>query len=303
NNVQNYAIGYYLIFGKLFNTNHGSSLFQANKITATPGTIANYCTYGLALSQGASVVAANTGVPVDAISITTNTITNIGNNCILISSVNTTTATTGFIQVYNNTELSLKYNTALTSLASPPVAAIGLTNARRIRVTYNTNIHTAGLYPVNVSYIPIAQYSAGVYSKSSINNTINCNIITNVGESMVFDGTCTTANNNWQKNNMNYCQFGLVLRNTGILGDQGSATYPIDDTWSSSATFSVDQTLCDATNPGTGVTSILYTQATACSYSPCTNALSGFGSAAYGASTLLTGSGTNTLTCGAAGTG
>src|SRR6185312_8147558 len=93
NNVQNYAIGYYLIFGKLFNTNHGSSLFQANKITATPGTIANYCTYGLALSQGASVVAANTGVPVDAISITTNTITNIGNNCILISSVNTTTAT------------------------------------------------------------------------------------------------------------------------------------------------------------------------------------------------------------------
>ena len=296
NNVQNCAYGHYLDFTKVYNTAHNSLYFINNVITdAAP----NYCTYGLYFAQAHA--GANSGVQQDALSITSNTITNVTTNAIFAQSINPTgtKGITGFMQIYNNGELSVKYNSALTSLPSPRVASISLNGCNKVRVTYNSNIRVTNF---TLTAVPTAQYHGGIYLNASPNCTINCNTVSNTGEGFVFEGTCTTPSGNWQKNHMDYSKYGLVLRTTGILGNQGNMTYPIDDSWGTSADFT-DQTLADGTNPGLGTTSVLYTQATSCTYKPCTNGSCCSGTS-YGGTTLITiSSGSNTLTCGAAGTG
>jgi type IX secretion system substrate protein len=303
NSIQNCANGNFLTFKKLYNTNANtyssssanSMNIQGNTITATG---ANYCTYGLYFNQ--SNAGANSGVPQDALSVTTNTITNVATNAIYALNVDNSSSK-GFMQIYNNGELSVKYNPACTTLTSPRTAAINLSGCYQTRVTYNTNIRTTGFSGTSV---PSVQYIGGIYTDGSTSNTINCNTVSNTGEDFVFEGTCTSGSG-WLNNSMDYSKYGLVLRGVGStngsMGDQGNATDPVNNSgspsWAASAHFT-DETLADGANPGTvGSSSKLYTLATACTYSPCTNSYNG-SPTPYGATTLLTATGSNSLTCG-----
>ena len=304
NTIGNYATGHFLDFAVLTNTlsaSAGGSAYIFNNSISATGTSNQYCTTGLYLQQSVAQ-GANSGVPKDAINITSNSIINVNTNAIYANNVNTISASSGFLQIYDNQNLSVKYNAANTSLQMPRVAAVFLSNSPYTRVTYNPVVGITGYYG---SMIPTARYHGGIYVYGSTNNTINCNTVTNTGEDIVYEGTCTGANNTWQENTMNYSWYGLVLRGTGILGDQGSSTYPINDNFNVAANFTGAQTMCENSNPSTsGSSSKLFMPS---SYIPTSNAVYGGGTAAAYTTvlpvTLNTASGSNTLTCGASGTG
>ena len=297
NSVSNYATGYFLDFGKLFNLNAGSTggsgyLFN-NTITAS-GT--NYCNYGIYLQQSNTFGAAS-GVPITAIEITTNTITNVNTNCIYAQNIGNSSSTAGFVDIQTNSELSVKAN-AFTSNPMPRVAAISLSNCWYVRACDNSYIHTAGYTGTSV---PTGQFMAGIYVNQSPRSDVDCNTITNMGECFVWESTSpsyTVNSSRWQRNNLDYSKYGLVLRNSGVMGDQGSTSYPINTTWGTSTHFTGAQTLSDLSAPGTGATSKLYEATTNCTTTPCTNTYTP-GSLGYyvAGTTLLRGSGTNTMHC------
>lgn len=294
NTCNNYYCGHFYDFSKVFNTSSNGTYFYNNVIGAT-GT--NYCTYGLYLQGGSG---SDAGVPQDAVSITTNSITNVSTNCVNITGVTTGTATTGYVTVANNTELSLKYSTVGTATTSPPIAAVYLSGDNYVKVSNNAVIKcTNGIG----NYSPYAaQYLAGVYVNQSTNSRVTCNTTTQLGEDFVWYGN--SASSFWKENNMRSSQYGLVLRSTGVLGDQGSASNPIYDIWGKYSSFGdlcLGQTLCDASNPGTGTTSKLYCLASTCSSAttpmPCTNQTANAGTAYVSPTTLITTTGSSPGLC------
>ncbi len=271
NYVKNYATGYYLDFGKLYNTTYINQYFLSNTITAVATSTA-YCNQGIYLQQSGTF-GAYTGVPWNSVCVTSNSITNVARNAIALSAINTSTATTSFVNVHSNTELSVKYNSSATSSVAPHIAAVYVSGCNRISINNNSKIQCTGLttYPSSN-----AQYIGGVYVASSPNTTVNCNIVTYVGEGFVWEGS--SAGSSWKKNNVQKSRFGLVLRNSGIMGDQGATSSPIGDIYGRflSTNITDAQTLADNSNPGAaGFSSKLYNLTGSCSsattYSPCQN--------------------------------
>ncbi|MGZ3862718.1 MAG: T9SS type A sorting domain-containing protein, partial [Bacteroidia bacterium] len=299
NTCKNYATGHALDFEKLYNTGSASTTFTNNVITGT-GTSTLYCKTGIYLQQSGANIGANTGVPIDAVSVTTNSITNVTSNCISASAINTATASTGFITISANTELSVKYSTVGTATLSPPIAGVYLSGCNRVKVSNNPLITCTGFG--TSSYLSTyAHYLQGVYVTQSPNSRVTCNAVSELGEDFVWYGTNT--NSIWKENTMNRSQYGLVLRSTGIMGDQGSASNPIYNVWGKQVNtdISIAQTLTDASNPGVG-SSKLFCLASTCSSSvtplPCTNfTVAGSGATPYGASTLSVTTGSSPGLC------
>jgi len=275
NSSQNYNTGLYLDFQKLYSTSASNSYITTNTITATGS---NYCNYGLYLQQ--SNYGANTGVPVNGFDITANTITGIGKNCVSINSVNTATATTGFLTVHNNTDLSVKYVSTATAIASPRLAAVYVAGSNYVKVSNNYNLHSTNTSTVYAS--GNAEYVHGIYVYQSPNSRVNCNTPTNLGEDFVWEGS--SAGSQWLENTMHNSRYGLVLRNTGIMGDQGTGGHPNYLTWGNSDISSA-QTLADASDPSaSGSTSKLNCAGVAtCTTTntdlPCVNSTLNFGTA------------------------
>jgi hypothetical protein len=292
NNVNNYATGFSVDFVKLFNTTAQTTLISTNTITAV-GTTTNYCNYGISTGQS-TTQGANTGVPSNAYDITNNTITNVSPSCIYVNSVNTSTATSGFLIIDGNTDLSIKPNT-YTVIQSPRVAAVRIDNSFYTQVNKNTNIHCTNLIGT-----PYGQYQAGVYVTQSPHTGVTCNTLTNLGEGVVFESTNPTSvySNNMSTNYFDYSRYGFVLRSGGIIGDQGGSNLPHDNLWGSSNNF-IGHTLSDNSFPATIPTSKLYCRPATCTttttYMPCTN-LAVSGGAVYATgTTLLSTTGTYTL--------
>ncbi|HXU28343.1 MAG TPA: T9SS type A sorting domain-containing protein, partial [Bacteroidia bacterium] len=236
------------------------------------GTSNQYCNQGLYLQQGGVSSGAYSSVPQDAIAITTNSITNCAINDIAINTVTTpSTATKGFIDIYQNTELSIQYNSAATTTVSPHRAAVFITGSNRIKVTDNANIKCTGL----TSYTnTAAQYIAGVYVSTSPSSTVNCNTVNYMGEDFVWEGNSTGSQ--WRKNNMHNSRYGLVLRSSGIMGDQGSSSLTIGDNFGPYSTDILSaHTLVDNSSPwATSFSSKLYCYPSACTGTvtlPCQN--------------------------------
>ena len=303
NSVSNYATGYFLDFNTLYNTNAGSSggsgYFLNNSITAN-GT--NYCNYGIYMQQSNTFGSAS-GVPITAMEITTNTITNVNTSCVYAQNIGSSSSTAGFVDIQTNSELSVKANT-YTSVPSPRIAAISLSNSWYVRVCDNSYIHTAGYTGTSV---PSGQFMAGVYVNQSPRSDVDCNTVTNMGECFVWESTSpsyTVNSSRWQRNTLDYSKYGLVLRNTGVMGDQGSSSYPIGETWGTSTHFTGAQTLADNSFPNLSPTSKLYEKNTNCTTTPCSNAGVNLPYTAYASgSTLLSASGSNTFHCVADGGG
>ena len=196
--------------------------------------------------QQSNTFGANTGVPQDMVSVTTNSITNVNTSCVSVNSVNNST-TAGFVTINQNTELSLRYQN-FGSLQSPPVAAVGVYNSYYTKVSDNTLIKCTGLssYPSTNS-----QNLAGVYVKNSPNCTINCNTTSYIGEGFVWEGG--SPNSTWRSNAMPSGQYGLVLRNNGYMSNQGAVGNSIRDSYGNTGLVK-GHTLSDHSDPTNGAT-------------------------------------------------
>lgn len=290
NVIQNYQRGLFHDFAKVYGTAQSSSI-TTNTITSG-GTASKYCFYGIYMQQGTSN-GANTGVPQNAVDLTANTITLVDKNCINALSINTSTATSGFVTIHENTDLAIKYNSSATSSTiTPKQAAVIVNGCYYVKVNDNSSVRSdhSGSYGSGD-----AQYQTGIYIKQSPNSTVICNTVSNIGECFTWDGA--SAGSTWKQNTMSSGRYGLVLRSSGILGDQGSSGHSIMNVWSNGGIVSF-QTLCDASDPSTGTTSKLYTSAPTCTttntYQPCSNTVTTGAAYASGATLLTTSSdGTN----------
>ena len=97
-----------------------------------------------------------------------------------------------------------------------------------------------------------------------------------VGEGYVWNGA--SAGSQWSKNKVQHSRYGLVLRNSGVMGDQGMSGHPTGDIFGKYVSTDITdaQTLSDNSNPGlAGFTSKLYSLVSTCSgtttYLPCQN--------------------------------
>jgi len=73
----------------------------------------------------------------------------------------------------------------------------------------------------------------GIDITLSENSTLTCNGVYDFGESMVFNGACPSAY--ISSNKLKNAQNGFVLRDGGIVGQQGSVGNPADIEWVNSA--------------------------------------------------------------------
>ncbi|MGZ3864765.1 MAG: T9SS type A sorting domain-containing protein, partial [Bacteroidia bacterium] len=288
NTIQNYATGVYLDFQKLYHRSTASSYIYNNIINGA-GTSAQYCTVGLQMQQSNSFGATG-GFPRDGLMVSTNSVTNTNRNAIYASSI----TSDSLITVKTNT-LSIKYTTAGTSTLTPPYAAAYISGCNYFKF-WNNTIYCEGLtgsYPT--SY---AQYLAGVYVDGSTKSRITCNAVSFLGEDFVWKGN--SAGSWWYENTMSSSRYGLVLRSSGILGDQGHTDHAIYDVWGNSDITSF-QTLCDNSDPSSGTTSKLncVITSTVCTapttQKPCTNTVTGTGAAYSASNTLINVTGSFTL--------
>jgi hypothetical protein len=307
NSVQNCATGLWMDFAKVYNTATAGYMVSSNTITATTSTLSTtYANVGAYFQQGGTTNGAVSGVQLNTFEIVGNTITNMAKNCIYANSVNNSTST-GFFDVQQNTELSVLANT-YTAVQNPqPNAAVLFTNCWSSRCSDNSLIHTVGYSGTS---IPHNQFVAGVYSSQSPKTSVNCNTIQNIGECFVWESTSpsyTVNGSSFQKNAADYSMYGLVLRNTGVMGDQGSSTNPITATWgtgNSTHWWTGGQTLADGSFPATSPYSRLYeSSAATCTVTPCLNQIFNGGSAYSVGSSLLSASGINNLACASNGGG
>jgi len=76
----------------------------------------------------------------------------------------------------------------------------------------------------------------GIYANLSTNNKVFCNSITKMGEGMSFEGNCISTytgagSPGILSNSLNTCNRGHVLRNTGVIGQQGNAGASANFSW------------------------------------------------------------------------
>jgi hypothetical protein len=294
NTVKNYSYGHYFDFGKIYNTNYPSISFYNNAISAV-GTSTAYCNTGIYLQQSGTW-GCGSGVTQNAVSVSTNSITNVAINAVSVSAINTATATSGFLLIDGNTELSVQYNSAATTTVSPHIAAVYVSGSNHVKVSNNPKIQCTSLTSYSTTN---AQYIAGVYIATSPSSSVSCNTINYVGEDFVWEGASPSSQ--WYKNKMQHSRYGLVLRNSGVMGDQGGSGRPIGDVFNKYVSTDITDahTLADNSNPGGAATSKLYCLAAACTATstplPCQNAYAGTG-IPY-AATVTTFSTTGSLPC------
>lgn len=119
--------------------------------------------------------------------------------------------------------------------------------------------------------------AAGVYMSMNNTSTVQCNTTSNVAVGFRFDGFNPASfwRNNYMTNHLN----GLALRNTGIMGPQGSAAFASDNKWNGSWAGNNKGTYTDMNStayyPNTAVSnpsnSVLWVRNTPAGYYPPNN--------------------------------
>jgi hypothetical protein len=131
---------------------------------------------------------------------------------------------------FPNKRISISSNTInLSPIHTSTVAAVGinLSSCRQIDVINNTNV--LGHFPNHTVQSP---FEAAYKNTNSFNCVVSCNNANHVDQAYVFEGAClpTVFTNNYMSN----CYDGVVLRNNGVIGDQGSEIRPSDNYWNPS---------------------------------------------------------------------
>jgi hypothetical protein len=160
-------------------------------------------------------------------------------------------------------------------------------NCSGLRV-YNNQIFGTGFAAANINH-------RGLYVSTSSKCEFQCNRFNNLGRGMIFEGTCITANvlgvaGNRMTNNYD----GLVLLNSGVIGQQGSGSLYSDNRWL--GTFSNSMT--NVINTSTANTaSRLFLRATPTYLPNALLNLGGFNSYSTGSGGLIPYSGGATYQC------
>lgn len=206
NNISNNAIGVYInsIYSSIVSQN--IQLTQNNLDVTGSGT---YCNQGIWM-QSLSGSTANVG----DVFVSGNTVKGSNMQALLFENVN------NMLRVDLNPELSVLNNT------SPSKQAIRLNSCNGAMVTNNTVATT------NNTSIPsgnLGGFITGIYLNNSPSCIVTCNTANYLDVCVLFDQPNSMAY--LANNSMNKAQYGLVLANGAIIGQQGSATQPSGNTW------------------------------------------------------------------------
>ncbi|PKP48783.1 MAG: hypothetical protein CVT95_04020, partial [Bacteroidetes bacterium HGW-Bacteroidetes-12] len=208
NTINNYATGIFI------NRNSTQVITQNiqlanNKIDVT-GTN-TYCNQGIWMQS-----LAGSNAVTGSVNVTNNTVKNCERNALLFENVN------NMLNIDINNELSVKFNT------NSPKQVIRLNSCEGALVSNNTNISTT-----NNSTIPSAtnfnNAITGIYLNNCQGSVVTCNTINFVDVGVLFDQPNSLSQ--FRTNIMNKAQYGLVLANGAIIGQQGSATQPSGNEW------------------------------------------------------------------------
>ncbi|MBS1635299.1 MAG: T9SS type A sorting domain-containing protein [Bacteroidetes bacterium] len=90
----------------------------------------------------------------------------------------------------------------------------------------------------------------GIWMQLSPGSKVQCNAVSNVGQCVVYEGNNTSAINGFLNNSMTTAQDGLVLKNNGVIGQQGFNLFGFNivsgNTWATaSGSFSNFKTFTD----------------------------------------------------------
>jgi len=195
NSITNFVTGVYHGYSApVAATGFSLSVFQ-NTINAV-GTATAYCNQAITLNDAINTFSITGRV----LHVSTNRMTSVKNG-ITVNNVRSG------LRISNNT-LSIQYS------ASGNAAGIRLSGSQETSVDNNT-ISSTGTGNVNLR---------GIYMQLSPSCYVRCNSVSNVGQGFVIEGNCLTARNGFINNTVNNAYDGLVLKNNGVLGEQGLAS-------------------------------------------------------------------------------
>ncbi|MBW6483353.1 MAG: T9SS type A sorting domain-containing protein [Vicingaceae bacterium] len=210
NTINNNATGIFI--NTKFTQITGQNIqLQNNKIDVT-GTN-TYCNQGIWMQS-----LAGSNAVTGSVDVNNNTVRNCNRNALLFENVN------NMLNIDINNELSVKFDPN-TTIAKQ---VIRLNSCEGALVSNNTNIRTT-----NNSTIPTATNFntaiTGIYLNNCQASVVTCNTINFVDVGVLFDQP--NSNSQFTTNKINKAQYGLVLANGAIIGQQGSATQPSGNEW------------------------------------------------------------------------
>lgn len=103
--------------------------------------------------------------------------------------------------------------------------------------------------------------TSGIYAADNNTPKVTCNTVQSTYQGFEFSGN--QPGTKWKGNSMTTHTLGFVLSNTAVIGAQGSAGNPIDNTWNGTWTGTIFNTWC---NSSTVTASPLYVQSTGVYY-------------------------------------
>ena len=193
---------------------------NANNINANSS---GYCTQAILVSD----IIGNTITTVHPFYIRNNSIYDVKNGIKVTHFKNN-------MVIYNNPQIVLRY------ASNGAVAGIWLDGCDKTEVKNNTISSLRSPYGSGDNWD-----LRGIYVKASTNNKVFCNTLNFLGQCMVFEGGClSTTNSSYSGttngilgNNMDNARTGLMLRTSGIIGQQGTSTFASSNSWNNAYTF------------------------------------------------------------------
>lgn len=187
------------------------------------------------------------GIQVDGISgvfFVTNNFLNIegdtvlnANTCIQVRNIRNA------VRVFSNGELKIRPNPTTTPGSNR--TGIFVQNCEFVFIQDNLNIHSTG-----TALDSNNRNIRGIWVFNCAQSTVCNNWIRQVGQCLVFEGSCQFST--VRLNRFSFAYDGFVLRNNAIIGQQGNSTHPMDCHWFPSLTndtYTDATTNCNGTSP------------------------------------------------------
>ncbi len=161
---------------------------------------------------------------------------------------NTISVSNNFLNSYGNIHLiSIGASNGITTQVSgnfismarfaSPLPPYSINYGIRLQGVEKANMYSntlIGNITSSFHYNPFVYGLRGITLEQSTECTVNCNYVSQVDQALVFNGTClntTGAKEVVFTNELRNCYQGLVLENSGNIGQQGALTSPSDNLW------------------------------------------------------------------------
>lgn len=175
------------------------------------------------LAGNAATTFTTTGIQVDGVAgvfFITNNFLNIegdtvlnANTCIQVRNIRNA------VRIFSNPELSIRPNP--TTTPGPNKTGIAVRNCEAVFIQDNLNIHSTG-----TALDSNNRNIRGIWVFNCAQSIVCNNWIQNVGQCLVFEGSCQFSTVRLDRFSNSYD--GFVMRNNAIIGQQGNNTHPWD---------------------------------------------------------------------------